>query len=279
MFQKVHGIQVNTLKTTKVIWEMLSLNRQVLLLRFSNISHCKSSFLVIYNSAKFSSHLWDAIWFYGVKFSQNSWVVPEMPGNKSTMLFKHWNNCLRSSGVYFLCSRTQSWHSQEWWLLCQESTLRKICLNRRPGMLSNYSSLLPNMSCFILGLSWGFSVATGWAALELGLYQGWEQGGCGMGCEWPATVTLDQQAVQDSWTPQAGPQLRGVSTQGKTLGDGVGHSIQLEGEGFLIFRRGENLCHSSWQNAFLSSTWRSGRKLVSGLNVINMADGKRETHS
>lgn len=58
MFQKVHRIQVNTLKTTKVIREMLrGLNRQVLLLRFSNVSHCKGWFLVIYNSAIFSFYL------------------------------------------------------------------------------------------------------------------------------------------------------------------------------------------------------------------------------
>lgn len=152
MFQKVHRIQVNILKTRKVIWEMLrSLNRQVLLLGFSNISHCKGCFLVINNSAKFSFHLWYATWFYVVKFSQNSWVVPKMPKKKSTMLVKPWNNCLRSSSVYFLCSRTQTWHSEKWWLLCQESTLIKICLNPRPQMLSNYSSLLPKMSCFILG--------------------------------------------------------------------------------------------------------------------------------
>lgn len=73
--------------------------------------------------------------------------------------------CLRSSSVYFLCSRTQTWHLEEWWLLCQERTLRKICLNPRPQMLSNYSTLLSRMSCFILGLSRGSSVVAGWAAL------------------------------------------------------------------------------------------------------------------
>lgn len=102
------------------------------------------------------------------KLSQNSWVVPKMAGNKSTMLFKHWNNCLRNSSVCFLCSRTQTWHSEEWWLLCRESTLRKIFLNPRPQMPSNYSSLLAKMSCFILGLSRSCSVDRGWAAPEPG---------------------------------------------------------------------------------------------------------------
>lgn len=55
------------IKTTKVIWETLrSLNRQVFLLRFSNISPCKGHFLVVYNFAKFYFHLWGATLFYGV---------------------------------------------------------------------------------------------------------------------------------------------------------------------------------------------------------------------
>lgn len=132
--------------------------------------------------------------------------------------------CLRSSSVYFLCSRTQTWHLEEWWLLCQERTLRKICLNPRPQMLSNYSTLLSRMSCFILGLSRGSSVVAGWAALESGVLPGLRAGR--LWCEmWVPPV--DQQAVQTSCrTPQAGPQLRKVSTQGKILGVWVGHRVQ-----------------------------------------------------
>jgi len=57
MFQKVHQRQVNALKKTEVVREMSrSLNRQVLLLRLSAVSHCKDWFPVIYSSARLSFH-------------------------------------------------------------------------------------------------------------------------------------------------------------------------------------------------------------------------------
>lgn len=115
---------------------------------------------------------------------------------------------------------------------------KKICLNPRPQMLSNYSSLLPKMSCFILGLSRIFSVVTGWAALEPGLLSA-TRAESRKAVAWHVSATSWPEVVQTScWTPQAGPQLREVSTQGKILGDGVGRSIQLECEGTVIFRRG-----------------------------------------
>lgn len=90
-------------------------------------------------------------------------------------------------------------------------------------MLSNYSGLLPKMSCFILGLSRGSSVVAGWAALEAGLLPGLRAGRLWHGMWVPP---VDQQAGQTNCrTPQAGPRLREVPTQGKILGDWVGHRV------------------------------------------------------
>lgn len=171
MFQKVHRMQVNVLKKTEVVREVSrSLNRQVVLLRLSAVSHCW--FPVAYNSAKFSFHLWGLTWVFGLKFGQNSWVVPKK-GDIPTVLFKHWNSLLSAS---ILWSRTWTWHLKEWWPLCQGNTFRKICLNPRSRMLSSCSSLLSKKTSFILELSRGFSVIAECVGLEPGPLPGLRAG-------------------------------------------------------------------------------------------------------
>jgi len=215
MFQKVHQRQVNALKKTEVVREMSrSLNRQVLLLRLSAVSHCKDWFPVIYSSARLSFHSWGLTWVFGLKFSRNRWVVPKL----ETAV------CLRSSSVPILCSRTRTWRLEELRPLCQGNTLRKMCPNPRPQMLSSYSSLLSKVSRFILGLSRSFSVVAEWAAQEPGLLPGLRAAGLSHGMR---VLPVDKRAVQASClTQQAGPQPRELPADGKILKDWAGHRVR-----------------------------------------------------
>lgn len=202
-----------------------SLNRQVLLLRLSAVSHHKGCFPVIYNSAKFSFvHdvspeflVWSSAKIAEL-FLRSRGTNPLCFSNIETAF------CCRSSSVSILWSRTRTWHLEEWRPLCQANTLRKICLSPRSQVLSSYSSQLSKTSCFILGLSRSFSMVAERAALEPGLLLGLRARR--LFCRrW--VLPVDKQAEQASCpTQQAGPQPREASTRGKILKDRAGHRVR-----------------------------------------------------